>query len=356
MTEKEHLKNTIVMLQDHQLSAVPNNYAVVFCYVTAANPELVAAVDELLQTRPDRRLTDGDCDEFYERFLLAPEYREIDAHYSDLIRLIGETSQGISDGIQYTSDYQQALEEGASALSGKQSLEQTQRVIAQLIEHTHAMQAYTEALHAKLDTMEKEVGTLREEIQRVSAEAERDPLTGLANRRTFNKRIEFACQQANEAHEPLSLVMADIDFFKRFNDTYGHAIGDNVLSHVSSKLEKLARKEDLVARYGGEEFIILLPGTRLEEAIVLAERFRRAIAASVLRQANSQKVLGHIYLSCGVATYRLGESCFDFIARADAALYQAKSEGRNCVRVEQPLAASAPGQDDDRPHINIEIG
>ena len=356
MTEKEHLKNTIVMLQDHGLSAVPNNYAVAFCYVTAANPDLVAAVDERLKTRPDRRLTDGDCDELYERFLLAPEYQEIDSHYSDLIRLIGETSQGISDGIQHTSDYQQALEEGASALSGQQSLEQTQRVIAQLIARTQAMQAYTEALNAKLDTMEKEVSTLREEIRRVSTEAERDPLTGLANRRTFNKRIEQACQQANESHEPLGLIMADIDFFKRFNDTYGHAVGDNVLCHVGSKLEKIARKEDLVARYGGEEFIILLPGTRLEEAIVLAERFRRAIAASVLRQANSQKVLGHIYLSCGVAAYRLGESSFDFIARADAALYSAKSEGRNCVRVEQPLADSPPDPEAEPPHINIEIG
>ncbi len=353
MTEKDLLKGTIKMLQEHHLSPTPNNYAVVHGYLASSNDELVSAVDRLLGTRPGRRLTDADCDELYARFLLAPECRRIDVHYSELIRLIEETSRGVVDGLQHTNDYHQALEEGASALSGEQSLEQTQGVIAQLIQHTQAMQAYTESLHAKLDAMEKEVETLRREIEQVSTEAERDPLTGLANRRTFSKRIEAACRRANEQHEPLSLIMADIDFFKRFNDTYGHAVGDNVLCHVSGKLEKLARKEDLVARYGGEEFIVLLPGTRLDEAIVIAERFRKAVAASILRQANTQKVLGHIYLSCGVATYRLGESHYDLIARADAALYQAKADGRNRVRVEQGLGDAPNGPDDS---IQIDIG
>lgn len=357
MTDKELLKKTIVMLQEHRLSATPNNYAVVFGYLSAINPGLVEAVDARIRSRPDHRLSSTDCDELHERFLEEKERVDIDGHYSALIRLLGQAGADIDKGSRYTAGYRQALAKGATALSDTQNQTQTLEIISQLVKETEAMQAYTRELQTRLDEMNKEVGSLREEMQQIRAESELDPLTGLANRRSFSKRLTALCEEAAKEHRPLCIIMADIDFFKRFNDTYGHAVGDNVLCHVSRKLKDMVRENDFIARYGGEEFIMLLPDTRLDDAIVLAERCRRAISASVLRQANTQKVLGHINMSYGVSTYRLGESTYDLIARADAALYTAKAEGRNCVRVEKDLVENGSSEvpSDRLQHQNIDI-
>ena len=345
MSDSGLLEQAVEMLRDHELPPTPNNYAVAYGYFAGGNDGLVSAMDRLFASRPDARLTQEDCDEIYECFLSPSR----DDRYDELIKLIGHSSEGLLEGIRHTGDYQQALEEGVSSLSSDLSQAQARKVVGLLLEQTLAMQDSANQLKARLEDVETEVESLRQEIQQVSAEAELDPLTGLANRRTFSRRIESACRKATARDEPLCLIMADIDFFKRFNDTYGHAIGDNVLCHVAARLEKLARKDDLVARYGGEEFIVLLPETRIDQAIVVAERFRQAVAATVLRQSGSQKVLGRINLSLGVATYRPGESSFELIARADAALYVAKNDGRNCVRVEQALADTQQEQGERKP-------
>jgi diguanylate cyclase (GGDEF)-like protein len=165
--------------------------------------------------------------------------------------------------------------------------------------------------------------------------ASEDPLTLLPNRRVFDEALNTAWSACARAGQPLSLALLDIDLFKAYNDHYGHPAGDACLQHVANILKRVVRRRtDLVARYGGEEFLLLLPQTDAAGAELFAERVRAAIEEAALPHAAST-VAKHITVSVGVVTVQpdavsLPERLF---FAADAALYEAKAEGRNCVRV-----------------------
>jgi diguanylate cyclase (GGDEF)-like protein/PAS domain S-box-containing protein len=158
-----------------------------------------------------------------------------------------------------------------------------------------------------------------------------DPLTGLFNRGEGMRVLEEEIERAGRYHRPLSVIMLDIDHFKRINDTYGHGVGDKVLCGTANQLEKLVRTSDTVARYGGEEMLIVLPETGLGEALLLAERLREGVAANRVRQENGESI--SVSASLGVASYPAqGSSLEAVLAAADQALYKAKADGRNRVR------------------------
>lgn len=153
-----------------------------------------------------------------------------------------------------------------------------------------------------------------------------DALTTLSNRRFFDKQISLTFNKAIATPEPLSLLMLDVDHFKKFNDTYGHQKGDEVLRQVAKRLLSESRKGDLVCRYGGEEFAIILKHTRENDAKELAERLRYAIKSEPIEAEN-------LTVSIGVASLDDGKflNPNEFCRAADAALYTAKAQGRNCV-------------------------
>jgi len=164
------------------------------------------------------------------------------------------------------------------------------------------------------------------ELERVAYE---DSLTGLANRRYFIAEAERAAARAERHRQPLSLLIFDLDHFKRVNDEHGHQAGDDVLCRVAERARKTLRTEDMPARWGGEEFVVLLPLTALPQAMLVANRLRAAIAATPLPTCAGPLP---VTCSCGVAQRRQAEPIAELIARADAALYQAKDSGRNaCV-------------------------
>lgn len=160
--------------------------------------------------------------------------------------------------------------------------------------------------------------------------ATRDPLTGLANRRHFVALAQHEIARAGRSGEALTLVIADIDHFKRINDQHGHETGDLVLREVAEVLSRLCRAQDVVARWGGEEFLMLLPGASAEAASGTADRIRTALAATAMAAVSPPIALT---LSLGVATLARGEDLSRAIARADQALYQSKAQGRNRVSV-----------------------
>jgi diguanylate cyclase (GGDEF)-like protein/PAS domain S-box-containing protein len=150
-----------------------------------------------------------------------------------------------------------------------------------------------------------------------------DPLTGIPNRRFLDIMLDQSLARANRYREPLAVVMADIDHFKKFNDTHGHLEGDKLLTQVAGIIAKGIRQTDMVARYGGEEFLIMLPDADRENAWLIAERIRRAIETQT-----------SVTISLGVAAYHPEtDSKEDLIHKADQALYQAKQSGRNQVRI-----------------------
>jgi diguanylate cyclase (GGDEF)-like protein len=153
-----------------------------------------------------------------------------------------------------------------------------------------------------------------------------DGLTGLYNRRWIDEALpRFVTRYARSQH-PLSVLMIDVDHFKKFNDTYGHAIGDKVLVVVARALRENLRPTDLVARYGGEEFLVILPDTNVEAGLQCAERVRAAVAAEKLEDADTR-----ITISLGGACLKTGEAMADILARADEALYASKHGGRDRV-------------------------
>ncbi|MBN2492791.1 MAG: diguanylate cyclase [Planctomycetes bacterium] len=166
--------------------------------------------------------------------------------------------------------------------------------------------------------------------------ADKDELTAVSNRRFAIQMCRQELERAEQDHNPLSIVMIDIDHFKLFNDTYGHQAGDFVLREVAKRIEATSRKSDVIGRYGGEEFLVLLPDTPLERSIVYAERLRAAIE-------DYGKEITQIFPDCtltisvGVTTLKQpgGEKIEEFLGRVDKALYSAKERGRNRVCVDQ---------------------
>lgn len=162
----------------------------------------------------------------------------------------------------------------------------------------------------------------------------RDGLTGIANRRRFDEQLDIEWQRCLRNNLPLSLVMIDIDHFKKFNDHYGHLEGDECLKQITTTLAKTVhRPADLVARYGGEEFVCVMPETDLEGAQLLAEKFRAAVYD--LQLPHESSTLGVVTISLGLATSypSLTGKKSKLIENADIALYEAKESGRNCVSI-----------------------
>jgi len=172
----------------------------------------------------------------------------------------------------------------------------------------------------------------RADNARLEALAHTDPLTQVLNRRALTLQLNSELDRARRYESVVTLLMVDLDHFKRVNDTHGHLVGDDVLRELSLLLRHEARSVDLVARYGGEEFVVVLPQTGEEGAVAFAERLRERIAAHEFRGHGKTPLW--VTASIGVATFPSPrvESAEDLFARADAALYRAKADGRDRVR------------------------
>jgi diguanylate cyclase len=207
----------------------------------------------------------------------------------------------------------------------------------QLTERVQTLEARNEALAQMRLTLESANQRLR---RLVSVDA----LTGIANRRQFDRSLEREVRRARRDSQPLSLVFLDLDEFKRFNDTYGHARGDEVLRTVAQTLnETFRRGGDFVARYGGEEFAVVLPGVDARRAALYAERLRRRIWRLAIPYPATS--MGRVTISGGVATLTPGHlsSPHELLNAADKALYRAKCLGKNQIasaQVERDVSAS----------------
>jgi len=182
-----------------------------------------------------------------------------------------------------------------------------------------------------LSLIEDDNQQLSDELDRVRLLSLTDELTGLPNRRAFMRRLEDEVSRVQRHGAPLSLVIMDLDFFKKINDQRGHAAGDAVLRHYARGVLSIFRHHDLVARYGGEEFAVLLPNTAKEGVLRALEKVRRRLA-EVSAQLHEEGVDMPTF-SAGVAEYCPGETAHSFIERADAALYTAKRSGRDRVEL-----------------------
>ncbi len=175
-----------------------------------------------------------------------------------------------------------------------------------------------------------DVVELRQSIAELSNLVRTDPLTGIANYRYFFQALEQEIERTQRSGQPTSLIMLDIDFFKKVNDQWGHEAGNQALIHLSRLLQQTVRKLDIPCRYGGEEFAVILPDTNLAACLPVAERIRQMIEVSPLN-VDGQPL--HMTVSLGISTFSDGQetSVEDLVKQADKYLYQAKESGRNRV-------------------------
>ena len=183
---------------------------------------------------------------------------------------------------------------------------------------------------SEVGELQKTLDQLREEAHRLHKKAATDQLTGVLSYSSLMETLEHQVGKAKENGSPLCMMMADLDFFKNVNDTYGHLIGDLVLRHTADRIQAAVRDFDMVGRFGGEEFVIVLKNTDLALAKVIAERIREEVSGTPFHTKGLNIV---ITISLGVAMLRKGEYMETLLERADAAMYEAKKNGRNRVEI-----------------------
>lgn len=180
------------------------------------------------------------------------------------------------------------------------------------------------------------MAALKKQVALLTEQARTDALTGLFNFRHFTDALQTEMERVRRTVQPMGLIMVDIDHFKRFNDTYGHDVGNIALIHVARIVADTVRKLDVACRFGGEEFAIILPSTPLVFANLVAERMRAAVESTSI--VHKGQVL-HVTISLGVVVHEptVSTSSADLLTKVDALLYQSKTQGRNCVSTSEPL-------------------
>jgi len=243
-------------------------------------------------------------------------------------QLTGEF-KAISISVESSSDLHQIREQVRTRLD----------TIGQHLKEFHKRETErATAMHARAEQMQTRVAELEAEAQKLQSQLQAeqqistiDGLTKVPNRLAYDKRIADELQRWQRFGQPTCLAVWDVDHFKQINDTYGHRAGDRVLCNLASHLKNYIRSTDFIARYGGEEFIVILAGTKLEDAVRLLETMRTTIDKLGFHY-RGKPVL--ITASCGVTEFRRGDSAESIFERADKALYQAKKEGRNrCISI-----------------------
>ncbi len=314
--------------------------------------ELLAAADEAQTEKAIRAIADliGEM-----RSQVHEEKSEIEA----FLKLMGERLQEIDVTFQQNVLTQRESFEGGRELDSavkaqvqgiEDSVTQAQDIVSlkealhQRVEAIRShMQEFRNAEEQRISAAEQQVAHLTNRLQDAHKESDKlrqrikkerdlamvDPLTGIANRFAYNERLAQEVARWKRYKNPLVLSVWDVDHFKRINDSYGHQAGDKVLTVIARLFQDKVRETDFAARFGGEEFVLLLPETDLEKASVVAEHIRQSVEACEFHYRGNPVP---ITISCGLSEFREGDTPEQVFARADAALYKAKENGRNQCR------------------------
>ncbi len=328
----ELLRLVLPLMSAHDAALNPVSYAVWYEYVSGINPDLTKAVDALIDEK--QLLGDDDVQKVFQRFIADRDEATTEKLQAELRRVMDEMMRQAQSTAKQAEQYGEELAEHTDALKSSGIDEATlSRVIDELINGAQGMRHSVTELQSTVAGHSEEVELLKEALQQAIGEAMTDPLTGLNNRRAFDRIISEVIDGGTTSVHSHSLLMLDVDHFKRVNDTYGHVFGDKVLRSIAHVLQSKVKGADSVARFGGEEFAVLLPKTGAKGAEVVAEQIREAVEKGRIRDPGKGIEVGKITISIGVALYRVGDTAESFIERADRALYQSKKDGRNRVTV-----------------------
>ncbi len=258
--------------------------------------------------------------------------------HEDTKEVVREAGKSIVEAIETIDEHNEILEQHERNIEATKSINALIELIEVLRKEIQDLRASNHTTQQELRKSAETISNIEARLKKKETEAQYDPLTVVANRRLFEKKLKELMIDRDSEGTPCSLIMIDVDDFKRINDLYGHRAGDEVLRSIALAMEKELRTEDLVARYGGEEFVVVLPENTLKEASSVAERLRERIEKLSIPVNPSSNV--SVTVSLGVAEVHDGDTPDSVVSRADKAMYLAKKAGKNCVRSERDLATT----------------
>ncbi len=319
----------------------PDNFEVWYAFVAGIDAELTRTLTELLD---DQAAFDPDSYQAIKRSYLGSETTELLHSASESVdTMIASALSSLDAASSNARDYGSKLADFTGSLTIDIEQDSVRKLIAGLIAETRAVMSRNTELESELTDASNRIERLRDNLEDARRASETDGLTGLPNRRAFDLGLEAEIQRARQEDTPLTLLVADIDHFKHFNDTFGHRVGDEVLKLFSRIMKSLLKGRDKPARYGGEEFCALLPATDLEGALSVAEQVRKTISVKALKSARTGQSYGQITVSIGVAELAADDDSATLLDRGDAAMYLAKNSGRNrtCSEADLPTESAA---------------
>jgi len=324
-------------MNECEITPTPDNFELFYNYASGSNSEVGKVIDTYISER--RPFTHSVLDELRRRSLHSARAIEaIDTASTNAMATLSAVLEKIEAAGRDAGDYGRTLSRASGELGADQSPEELKKFVDTLIAATQAMEERAVTLESELQRSSNEVNALKTQLEDVRKESLTDGLTSVSNRKAFDLEIAAALEEARRTGKPVSLVMCDIDHFKKFNDTWGHQTGDQVLKLVANCLSENVKGRDMVARFGGEEFVIVLRQTSLDDATLLAEQIRGYVQSKHLVKKSSGDVLGLLTVSMGVASSADFDSPASLIQRADVCLYRAKNTGRNRVVNEDEMA------------------
>jgi diguanylate cyclase len=327
--EQAFAKTALALMGGAGVVATPENFELFYAYASGENPAITQVMGAIIDSK--RPFTPELLADLRLRCLSgAHAAQAMESLGGNMGTLIDDIMGKLESSARDTASYKKALSAATGELGGERTPADLRKLVDGLIAATRAMEIRAKSLEGELQASSQQVSELRNKLADVRKESMTDPLTGIANRKAFDEALQAAAM-AVLGGEDVSLLLCDIDHFKRFNDTWGHQTGDQVLRLVASCLAESTRSRDTAARYGGEEFAVLLRGTRLGEAAQLANQIRGMVETKKLVKKSTGDVLGAITISIGAAQFAAGEAGDVVVRRADACLYGAKHHGRNLV-------------------------
>ena len=344
----EIARRALLTLSRQQIPVTPENYRVWFEYTSGSHAELNQELDRYLAE--GTRFDDLRSRQIYDKYFGEGQARRaIEEISRATLRILKEAVESVIATGNLTQDYSQRLNGFVGRLEkGIPDPHALKEMIKEVILDTRNLEESNSELNQRYEKAIQEANELRKRLERSEREATRDVLTGLYNRNYLDKTIQALFGEYEEVPVPFSIIMMDIDHFKKINDTHGHKVGDKVLELIGQTIKGSVKGRDVPARYGGEEFSVLLPATKLEDACKLAESIRKQISSKLLKVILTQEKIGIVTISCGVGQVRDNDTIDSLMERADQALYHAKESGRDNVKSEKdlllvPSKKEAPG-------------
>ncbi|GGF64902.1 GGDEF domain-containing protein [Terasakiella brassicae] len=323
-------KQALDKMNEIGVPANPHNFTIWFHYFSGTYPDLKRTLDILLGNQ--QAFTETRNSEIFQKFFTLDQ--ESATLHDATTRMESELARVMStlDGAdEDLSGLHVSLRDFSDQISKTDDKSEILALTTRMNAHVAQVLEGRSAVEDELKVSLREISELKDDLERMRREALTDGLTGIANRKLFDLELRKSSMNAMANGEELALLMLDVDHFDRFNEHYGHQVGDQVLKLVAVTISECIKGQDTAARYGGDEFSVILPRTNLENAQRLAEHICKRVSSKNVVNRSTGERLGKITMSVGVALFEYGEPVSQLLVRADRTLQEAMKNGYNQV-------------------------